>query len=154
MSLAKTFYLLKDAETRTGELYALIALNVSITQPALAELFSDLAAEEEQHARQVDLMRGYFQESPDSFLENPEAERVIAGFVENLETLRGYVNRSQAALKPADLVGLALDVERHLAERHGAFIFNVSDPQLKRLFESLNLGNAAHIRKLESFPLS
>ena len=154
MSLAKTFYLLKDAETRTGELYALIALNVSITQPALAELFSDLAAEEEQHARQVDLMRGYFQESPDSFLENPEAERVIAGFVENLETLRGYVNRSQAALKPADLVGLAPDVERHLAARHRAFIFNVSDHQLKRLFESLNLGNAAHIRKLESFPLS
>lgn len=154
MSLAKTFYLLKDAETRAGELYALIGLNVSIAHPALAELFNDLAAEEEQHARQVEMIRGYFQESPDSFLETPEAERVISGFVENLETIRRYVNQQYAALKPADLVSLALDVERQLVERHGAFIFSVSDPQLKRLFESLNLGNAAHIRKLESFPLA
>lgn len=154
MSLAKTFYLLKDAETRTGELYTLIGLNVSITQPGLAELFNDLAAEEQQHARQVEMMRGYFQESPDSFLENPEAERTIAGFVENLETIRRYVNRQYAALTPADLVNLALDVERQLAERHRSFIFHVTDPQLKRLFENLNLGNDAHIRKLESFPLS
>ena len=154
MSLAKTFYLLKDAETRTGELYALIALNVSITQPGLAELFRDLAAEEEQHARQVEMIRGFFKESPDCFLETPEAEAVIASFVENLETIRRFVNQQYASLKPADLVQLALDVERQLVERHRAFIFNVSDPQLKRLFESLNLGNAAHIRRLESFPLS
>lgn len=154
MSLAKTFYLLKDAETRTGELYALIGLNVSITQTGLAELFNDLAAEEEQHARQVEMMRGYFQESPDCFLETPEAEAVIASFVENLETIRRYVNQQYAALKPADLIQLALDVERQLVERHGAFIFSVTDPQLKRLFENLNLGNAAHIRRLESFPLS
>ncbi len=154
MSLAKTFYLLKDAETRAGELYALIGLNVSITHPELAELFNDLAAEEQQHARQVEMMRGYFQGSPDSFLENPEAERVIASFVENLETIGLHVNRSHAALKPADLIGLALDVERHLAERHRTFIFQVTDPQLKRLFENLDLGDAAHIRRLESFPLS
>lgn len=154
MSLAKTFYLLKDAETRAGKLYDLIALNVSITQPGLAELFRDLAAEEEQHARQVEMMRGYFQESPDSFLETPEAERTITAFVENLETVRSYVNNSRAALKPADLIGLALDIERHLAERHRTFIFHVTDPQIKRLFESLNLGDAAHIRRLESFPVS
>ena len=59
MSLAKTFYLLKDAETRAGELYAMIALSVSITQPALAELFNELAGEEHQHARQIEIMRGY-----------------------------------------------------------------------------------------------
>jgi rubrerythrin len=154
VSLAKTFYLLKDAETRTGELYALIGLNVSIAHPDLAELFTDLAAEERQHARQVEMMQGYFRGSPDSFLETPDAERTIVEFVENLETVRGYVNQHHATLKPADLIGLALDIERQLAERHRTFIFNVDDLQLKRLLDSLNRGNAAHIRRLESFPLN
>lgn len=152
MSLAKTFYLLKDAETRTGELYALIGLSVSVSRPELADLFNELAEEERQHARQVDLLRGFFQESPEAFLETPEAEMTIADFVQNLQTIRGYFNQHHATMRPADLISLALDVERHLAEKHQTFFFQVTDPQIKKLFESLNLGNAAHIRKLETFP--
>jgi rubrerythrin len=151
MSLAKTFFLLKDAETRTGELYAMIALSVSVTQPDLADLFNDLAGEEEQHARQVELMRCYFQESPDAFLETPEAERIIAEFMANLDTIKNYFNQHYGSIRPVDLIDLALDVERHLVESHHAFLFNVIDPQLKKLFENLNLGNAAHIRKLENY---
>jgi hypothetical protein len=99
------------------------------------------------------MMQGCFQGSPDTFLETPDAERTIVEFVENLETVRGYVNRHHATLKPADLIGLALDIERQLAEKHNTFLFTVTDLQLKRLFENLNLGNAAHVQRLESFPL-
>jgi hypothetical protein len=52
---------------------------------------------------------------------------------------------------PADLLHLVLDSERNLVECHQTFIFHVVDPQIKNLFESLNLGNNAHIRHLEDF---
>jgi hypothetical protein len=34
----------------------------------------------------------------------------------------------------------------------GRFFFQVSDAQVKKLFASLNQGNNAHIRRLETFP--
>ncbi|MFH2107470.1 MAG: hypothetical protein ABII93_02270 [Chrysiogenia bacterium] len=52
MSLGKTFYLLKNAELRTGELYALIGLSFAIAQPALSELFNDLA--DEAHIKKLE----------------------------------------------------------------------------------------------------
>jgi rubrerythrin len=151
MSLAKTFYLLKDAEARTGELYSLIGLSVSITQPALSDLFNELAEEEQLHARQIDLMRNIFLQSQDAFLETPEAEKAIAEFKQNLDMIRDYFNQHFGQMQPADLINLALDIERNLVERHQAFFFHVSDQQVKKLFENLNLGNTAHIRRLEEF---
>ena len=151
MSLAKTFYLLKDAEMRIGELYSLIALSVSVTQPDLADLLNDIAREEEQHARQVEIMRTYFQERPDHFLETPEAERHISEFMENLDTIRIYFNQNFATMKPADVIDLALDIERNLVECHQTFIFKVTDQKTESFFKSLIFGSNDHIRRLEEF---
>jgi rubrerythrin len=153
MSLAKTFYLLKDAETRTGELYAMIGLSVSVTRPDLFDLFSELAEEEEVHARQVEMMRNIFLECQDAFLATPDAERMIAGFVENVDMIKNNFNQRHAQLQPRDLIELALDIENSLVERHRTFIFKVTDLQVTKLFESLNLGNINHINKLRCFPL-
>lgn len=151
MSLAKTFYLLKDAELRVGELYAMIGLSLSITHPDLAELFHDLAGEEQQHARQVEVLRGYFQHSPDSFLETPQAEAILASFVENVDTVRRSFNQGFGKIQPRDILELALDLERSLVERHQTFIFKVSDPRMGKLLESLSLGSNDHILRLERF---
>ncbi|MBE0665464.1 MAG: hypothetical protein E4H23_08730 [Chrysiogenales bacterium] len=151
MSLAKTFYLLKNAELRTGELYALIGLSFAIAQPALSELFNDLAEEEKLHARRIELMQSVFLQSEDAFLENPEAERMIGEFLENLDMIRNFFNQHYAQMKPKDLINLALDLERSLVEKHHTFFLQVNDPQSKKFFESLNLGDESHIRKLENF---
>lgn len=151
MGLAKTFYLLKDAETRTGELYATIGLSVAISHPELADLLNDLGAEEQQHARQVEMTREYFRQSPDAFMETPDAERTIAGFAENLETIRKYFNQNFGKMGPVDVLNLALDIERSLVECHQTFIFKVTDKGIESLFKSLNVGNNEHIRRLEEF---
>ncbi|HSQ34981.1 MAG TPA: hypothetical protein VLQ89_03215 [Candidatus Binatia bacterium] len=151
MSLAKTFYLLKDAELRTGELYALIGLSIAVTRPGLSDLFNELAEEEGLHARQVELLRNVFLQSEDVFLENPEAERAIGEFMQNVDMIKNYFNRHYAQLQAADLINLALDIERGLVERHRTFFFQVSDPLIKTLFSSLNLADEAHLRRLESF---
>jgi hypothetical protein len=151
MSLEKTFYLLKAAEQRIGELYSLIGLSVAVTHPELFDLFSELAEEEKMHEKQIELMHGIFLQSKDAFVENEQAEGLIAKFVENVDTVKKYFNQKHFELKPADLIDLALDLERGLVEQHRTFFLKVIDPQIKNLFESLNLVDKAHIRKLDDF---
>jgi len=151
MSLEKTFYLLKAAEKRIGELYSLIGLSVAVTHPQFFDLFSELAEEEKMHEKQIELMQNIFMQSNDAFAENPEAEGLIAQFVENVDTVKKYFDQKHYELKPADLIALALDLERGLVEQHRTFFLKVIDPQIKKLFENLNLVDKAHIRKLEDF---
>jgi rubrerythrin len=151
MSLAKTFYMLKDAELRTGEVYASIGLAVSIAQPELSDLFNDLAEEEKLHASQIELMRNIFLDSKDAFLENEEAEKTIGEFLQNLEMIKSYFILHHAQMKPGDLLHLALDLEKHLVESHSALFMNIQDDSVKKLFANLNSGNEAHLRRLETF---
>jgi rubrerythrin len=151
MSLAKTFYMLKDAELRTGEVYATIGLSLAISRPELSDLFNSMAEEEKLHARQVEMMRNIFLDSKDAFLEEAEAEKTLADFLQNLEMVRSYFNRHHAAMLPRDLINLALDLERHLVESHDVFFIKITDESVKNLFASLNSGNEAHIQKLATF---
>jgi rubrerythrin len=151
MSLAKTFYLLKAAEMRLGELYAAMGLSLAVTHPGHYDLFSELAEDEKMHARQIELMQNIFMQGRDAFAENPEAEGIIVTFTENVDTVMKYFNEKHQELTPADMIRLALDLEGDLVERHRTFFMKVSDPQIKRLFESLNLVDEFHIRKLKDF---
>lgn len=68
-----------------------------------------------------------------------------------METVKRYFNQKHLELKPRDLVNLALDLERNLLEKHNTFFWNVTDPEIKKLFASLNMADESHIRKLENF---
>lgn len=151
MSIAKTFYLLKNAELQTGELYTMIGLSIVLAHPGLSDLFNDLAKEEELHARQIELLRNLFLESEDAFIENPETEKMINEFMQNLEMSKTYFNRHHAQIQPRDLIDLALGLERNLVEKHRMFFMKAADPQIKNLLENLNLADEAHVRKLENF---
>ncbi len=153
MSLAKTFYLLKNAELQAGELYATIGLSVAIAHPGLSDLFNDLAKEEELHARQIVLMQNLFLESQESFLQEPETENMIAEFMRKLEDARDHFNLHHAELQPRDLIALAMDLEKNLIEKHRTFFMKVADPQIKSLLENLNMADAGHIQKLQDFQL-
>ena len=52
----------------------MIGLSVSVSNPALSDLFNELAEEEKLHGKQIELMQNIFLQSKDAFLENPEAE--------------------------------------------------------------------------------
>jgi hypothetical protein len=150
MSLEKTFYLLKAAETNAAELYAMIGLSISISQPTLSDLFMELSGEEKMHCKQIELMQSIFLQGKDAFTENPEAEKMVTDFLQLLQKTEKYFNEKHQELKPTDLINLALDLERNLVEKHHTFFMNVIDPQIKQLFASLNLADEAHIHKLEN----
>jgi rubrerythrin len=151
MSLEKTFYLLKDAETRIGSLYSMMGLSVSISHPALYDLFTELAEEEKMHCKQIELMQNIFMQSNEAFTEKPEAEQLIAEFMQKVETALRYFNQKHQELTAIDLLNLARDLETSLVEKHRTFFMQVTDPQIKKLFESLNLADEAHIRRLENY---
>ena len=151
MSLEKTFYLLKNAETRLADLYSMMGLSVSVSHPALFDLFAELAEEEKMHCKQIELMQNIFQQSKDIFMETPEAEKLIYAFMQNVETVQRYFNQKHQELSVPDLLNLARDLESNLVEKHRTFFLKVNDPQIKKLFENMNLNNKSHIRKLEDF---
>jgi rubrerythrin len=153
MSLAKTFYLLKDAELQAGELYSQIGLSVAIAHPELSELFNDLARDEELHARQIVLMQNLFLQSEESFLQEPESEKLIVEFIQKLEAARNYFGQHYAEMQPRDLIGIALDLEQNLVEKHHMFFLKVADPQIKSLLENLNRADAGHVKTLQDFSL-
>ena len=153
MSLEKTFYLLKDAETRVANLYSMMGLSVSVSHPALYDLFTELAKEEKMHCKQIELMQNIFLQGQDVFMETPEAEQLISEFLQNVETVYHYFNQKHQELKAADLLNLARDLESNLVEKHRTFFMQINDPQVKSLFENLNLADLAHVRKLEDFQL-
>jgi rubrerythrin len=151
LSLERTFYQAKAAEVQISNLYNLISLSVSISQPALSDLFKELADEEMMHAKQIELLQSVFQQAKERFTETPRSESIIADFLQNVETAKRYFNQKHLELKPSDLIGLAIDLEHDLLEKHNTFFMNVDDPQIKQLFASLNLADEAHIRKLEGW---
>ncbi len=151
MSLEKTFYLLKAAETRLGKLYADMGLSIAVTHPGHYDLFSELAEEEKMHGKQIELMQSIFMQCRDAFVENPEAERFIAEFNDKVDTVARLFAQKNQELTSADMIALALDLENNLVERHRTFFLKVTDPQIKKLFASLNLVDEAHIRKLEEY---
>ena len=153
MSLAKTFYMLKDAELQAGELYTQIGLSVAIAHPELSDLFNDLAREEELHAKQIVLMQNLFLQSEESFLQEPETEKLIAEFIQKLEAARNHFSQHYAEMQPRDLIGMALDLEQNLVEKHRMFFLKVADPQIKSLLENLNRADIGHIKKLHDFRL-
>jgi len=151
MSLENTFYQIKAAEVQMAGLYNLISLSVSIAQPALSDLFKELADDEMVHAKQIELLQSVFQQAKENFTEEPPQKNIIAIFMQNVDTVKRYFNQKHLELKPRDLVNLALDLERNLLEKHNTFFMNVTDPQIKKLFASLNLADEAHIKKLENW---
>lgn len=151
MSLENTFYQAKAAEAQISGLYNLISLSVSISHPALSDLFKELADEEMMHAKQIELLQGIFQQAKENFTETPQSENIIADFLQNVETAKRDFNQKHLELTPGDLINLAIDLEHDLLEKHNTFFMNVSDPQIKQLFASLNLADEAHIRKLEDW---
>jgi len=152
MSLENTFYQIKAAEVQIAGLYNLISLSVSIAQPALSDLFKELADDEMVHAKQIELLHSVFQQAKENFTEKSPPENIIAIFMQNVETVKRYFNQKHLELKPRDLINLALDLERNLLEKHNTFFMIVTDPQIKKLFASLNLADEAHIKKLENWP--
>ena len=65
--------------------------------------------------------------------------------------IQNYFNRHHAQMQPRDLINLALDLERHLVEKHQTFFYKDQDDSSQETLRKPQPGNEAHIRKLETY---
>jgi rubrerythrin len=153
MSTAKLFYSLKEAENRTADLYSLISLNSSLKYPELSPLFESLEEDEKLHAKQIDMMHQIFAETEDSFVSDPDADRLIDDFLHFIEDFKKYFLQNFEKMNTGDILSLALGIENNLVEKHRQFFVQATDPGIKKLFENLTFGDRGHIQKLQDFEL-
>ncbi len=153
MSIAKTFYSLKDAETRTAELYSLISLNTSLKYPELSTLFESLVEDEKLHAKQIDMMQQIFAETKDAFVSDPKTDLVIADYPKFIEDFKKYFLRNFETMNVGDILNIAIETENHLVEKHRQLLIQTFDPGLKKLFENLNSWDMEHLKKIQNFEL-
>lgn len=153
MSIAKTFYSLKDAEARTAELYSLISLNTSLKYPELSTLFESLAEDEKLHAKQIDMMQQIFAETKDAFVSDPKTDLVIADYPKFIEGFKKYFLRNFETMNVGDILNIAIETENHLVEKHRQLLIQTFDPGLKKLFENLNFWDMEHLKKIQNFEL-
>jgi len=153
MSIAKTFYSLKDAENRTSELYSLISLNTSLKYPELSILFENLAEDEKLHAKQIDMMRRLFVETEDTFVSDPKTDQMIDAYPSFIEDFKKYFLLNFEKMNVGDILNIAIETENNLVEKHRQLFIQTIDPGIKKLFESLNFGDLEHLKRLQNFEL-
>jgi hypothetical protein len=153
MSIAKTFYSLKDAETRTADLYLLISLNTSLKYPELSNLYESLAEDEKLHARQIEMMRQIFAEAEDAFVSDPKTDQMIGAYLIFIEDFKKYFLLNFEKMNAGDILDIAIETENNLVEKHHRLLIQTIDPGIKRLFESLNFWDLEHLKKLQNFDL-
>ena len=153
MSIAKTFYSLKDAENRTSELYSLISLNTSLKYPELSILFESLAEDEKLHAKQIDMMQQLFVETEDTFVSDPKTDQMIDAYPSFIEDFKKYFLLNFEKMNVGDILNIAIETENNLVEKHRQLFIQTIDPGIKKLFESLNFGDLEHLKRLQNFEL-
>jgi rubrerythrin len=151
VGVSAIFLKLKDMERRAGELYKSISAAVEEMDPEISQLFSDLAADERIHEKQVELAQNIFMEARDSFLEEKTGHDLVDEVLETIDREKKTLRVNAGNMTPQEMVRIAVRVEVEMENRHHEFYFHVKDEALKNLFQSLKNADHAHIGRIKNY---
>ena len=151
MGVSVIFLKLKDMERRAGELYETISATVGESDPEIARLFSDLAADERIHEKQVELAQSIFMEARDSFLEEKTGQDLVDEVLETIDREKKTLKINTETMAPREMLRIAVRVEVEMENRHHDFYFHVKDEKLKNLFQSLKNADQTHIGRIKNY---
>jgi len=142
-----------EAERLVGAFYFHLAERFRSRESA-ADLFRQLAHDEEQHARAFEFLR--------SVASRLDEEMVVAAsFYGNLERLRRGLEKAAATLPPGsddaalrEAVGTAVLVESTTLERDKAAFALVDDREFRNLLHAVVVADEAHHGKLQTLQAS
>lgn len=137
-----TLALAEQVERGARDIYrALAARFADDTQSAA--VFSRLAAEEEEHANRIQLLRNQYMRNPELIGQMTvccaDLEHLIARTRDVLATVE-----SEDALTVAKATQLLAQLERELAGVHAHLIAESADPSIKQFFEFLATQDRQH----------
>jgi hypothetical protein len=144
-------YKLKEIEEKTAELYNRISFNISPVHQETGRLFQELSSDEKIHAGQIGLAINICQESKENFFESENSENEIEKVRELIERAFRFIEKNSESVTPRELLEMSLKIELNLEARHHSFYINVTDEQLKQLFQSLFVADTSHVRRIKEF---
>jgi rubrerythrin len=136
-------------ETLAQEMYTGLAERFS-GRPYLSHLFTQMAAEEGQHAMRIWLLarhQGATAWAADA------ATRISAGLediVKEIESMKAEFSRPGATDDPGDVLRRIVEMERRFGSFHAEQLARSADPDVHKLFSSLAEQDARHRAIIES----
>jgi rubrerythrin len=115
----------------------------------ISKEFMTLSKEEIDHMNVLATGKNYLSHAPDIFKLKPGREVGLSPIQSKIDKLINDVHEKKIGLMEA--INGAADLERILEQSHLDRIAEVKDASLKKLFESLSLGDKEHKKRLFRF---
>ncbi len=145
------FKILQAIELKTAELYRTISIIYRLKNEKVADFFEELCADEELHARQLEMLFNFSLEDETTF----EIKELSLPTLQNL--LNWIDNKNQAYFKKSETAELteifqtAVSLESNLAERHHSGFLKIKNPDVNSLFLNLFQQDNNHLEKIRNF---
>lgn len=142
------FQLAQQAEELAGQLYRQLLTFFAPGSDAHRR-FSGLAAEEDQHALRLQMLRARCLQHPHTLREVQLDAAAMRTLVAEAETLRELFGRPGIRVSAAEARELMLALERRFAGAHAHAAISPANGELRAFFEELARQDREHMRLLE-----
>lgn len=142
--------ILQEVENQVGDFYIQIYNKISDEYPALALLFKDLADEEREHAKKIEMMRQNKQDTSGFMDEKDDAIHIVEKVLAKIKNHRTAFQENPERFSPGELLELAIDMETEMEMRHYSFYTEVKNENLKKLFNHLVVSDQGHKEILDN----
>lgn len=149
--MASWIYMIKDVEIRAGKLYHTISKKTEKVYPEISELFLQLYRDEVHHGGQADFICNLFKESEESFIKDENNQQILCDRIKFIDDITKVIEEKEMYLHPVDLLKIAIELEEEMGEGHELISENVSDPELKKLINSMALEDKLHTKRIRDF---
>lgn len=144
-------YMIKEIEEKVGDLYLTISKKTESIYPEISELFHQLYKDEVHHGGQVDFISSLFNMSGDSLKVSEKNQEMLNDRIKFIEDITKVIEEKEMYLHPVDLLKIAIELEDELGEGHELISEAVSNPELKKLIDSLALEDKIHSKRIHDF---
>ncbi len=149
--MANWIYKIKEVEECAGILYLTISKKTENVYPEISELFHQLYKDEVHHGGQADFISNLFKESENSFRNDENNQKILCDRIKFIEDITKVIEEKEMYLHPVDLLKIAIELEENMGEGHELISESVSDPELKKLINSMALEDKVHTKRIRDF---
>jgi rubrerythrin len=139
----------EQVERVAAKLYRQLAERFSATK-ATADTLSQLAAEEDQHAMRVRMLRDRYAKHPSAFEEVPLDLALMDELLAEAELLAQLFAREPFTLTVAEAREFMIKLEQRFASAHAQSMAVSATTELSTFFEALAKGDREHAKLLAS----
>jgi rubrerythrin len=128
-----------------------VSQNTAASHPAFSELFGVLAQEEIVHMKYLDMLKNFQSEAVDLFLETGNSIETATVKLEEIRSKCASIRSRRQEATEKEVIEAAFVIENELMEWHRKDAIRVADESLRKLFQSLEFADAAHLEKLKKY---